>query len=248
MLWPWAKRNLLGQDKEHSPTRRIQTITASDNVNPLSQLVVVTGTTTATLETAVGADNRWHVLVNSGTGTMTIACTGSETIGGKSSIATEIQYATVIVWSDGTNWQYMMSDREEGTWTPTIGASTTNGTHTYSTQYGAYYKDGRFVIAWGAVTLSAKDAAIVGNLRLNGFPFTSDSTSAALFSMAVGAQGSFDLNAAGGYTALGGHMGNSATFVSLLEMGDNVAVANLTAVDLSASSVLRFTHFYLAAT
>jgi hypothetical protein len=108
--YSWAMRNLLGQDQEHSPRRKIRTIAASDKVNKLDQCVFVSATATATLETAVAADNRWHVFVNTGSGTMTIACTGSETISGAATRATSTQYAAFFVFSDGTNWHAITFD------------------------------------------------------------------------------------------------------------------------------------------
>lgn len=109
----WAWRNIIAQDKEHSPRgtkNSTQTLASSGSVNPLAQLVLVSATATATLETAVGADRRWHVFINTGTGTMTVACTGSETISGASTRATSTQYAAFFVFSDGTNWQSITLD------------------------------------------------------------------------------------------------------------------------------------------
>jgi hypothetical protein len=109
----WAMRNLLGQDKEHSPrgnNSSTQTLAASGSVNPLAQLVLVTGTATATLESAVAADRRWHLFIHdiAAGGTVTVA--GTPTINGAASIAISTRYACLMVWSDGTEWKAQQTD------------------------------------------------------------------------------------------------------------------------------------------
>ena len=64
-----------------------------------------------------------------------------------------------------------LDDYEEGTWTPTVQGSSTNGTGTYTTQQGTYTKIGNIVkfqaeIAWTAHTGS-------GQLEVGNYPFTS---------------------------------------------------------------------------
>jgi hypothetical protein len=109
----WVVRNLLGQDKEHSPrgnNSSTQTLAASGSVNPLAQLVLVTGTATATLESAVAADRRWHLFIHdiAAGGTVTVA--GTPTINGAASIAISTRYACLMVWSDGTEWKAQQTD------------------------------------------------------------------------------------------------------------------------------------------
>jgi hypothetical protein len=62
----------------------------------------------------------------------------------------------------------------EGVWTPTIGATVADGTHTYAAQVGKYYKIGDLVTVYGNVYLSAKDAAMSGDVRIRGLPFVND--------------------------------------------------------------------------
>lgn len=254
----WTFRDLLGNQKEHSPRSKIQTLAASGNVNPLSQIVVVSATATATLESAAKAENRWHLFINTGVGTMTVSG-----FAGSTSSATSTQYACIYAWCDGTSWYAFRadlatalgkisiatqaSDYTSGTaFTPTIGASTTNGTHTYTTQYGRYIKVGRLTTAWINIVLSAKDAAISGNLRITNLPFSSVNDTGYIASAAVGEYSNFDLNVAGGYSELKATLGPNRTFLTLGEVGDNVAAANLTAVDLSATSALQLTIQYEA--
>jgi hypothetical protein len=63
------------------------------------------GTFTATLETAVSATGRIHVIKNSGAGLVTIATTSSQTIDGNASATIILsQYDALTVQSDGSNW------------------------------------------------------------------------------------------------------------------------------------------------
>lgn len=71
--------------------------------------------------------------------------------------------------SSATMSNELFDDYEEGTWTPTLVATTTAGTGTYSTQTGRYTKIGNVVhvqavLAWSAHTGS-------GNMTISGLPF-----------------------------------------------------------------------------
>jgi hypothetical protein len=75
--------------------------------------------------------------------------------------------ATVNISTDGTT----LDDYEEGTWTPTFTATTTNPTVTYAaTRYGHYTKIGKAVILQGRIGLSATSGG-TGSLRISGLPF-----------------------------------------------------------------------------
>lgn len=63
-----------------------------------------------------------------------------------------------------------------GTWTPTLGASTTSGTHTYTTQIGRYVKIGSLVVANFRIQINSKDGAISGSIHIAGLPFISQTT------------------------------------------------------------------------
>jgi hypothetical protein len=62
------------------------------------------GTFTITLPTAVGITGRVYVIKNSGTGTITIACTSGQTIDLSATKVLNVQYSTYIVQSNGSNW------------------------------------------------------------------------------------------------------------------------------------------------
>lgn len=62
------------------------------------------GTFTVTMFTAIGAPNLLYTIKNSGTGVITIATTGGQTIDGVST-KTLYQNSTIILQSDGANWK-----------------------------------------------------------------------------------------------------------------------------------------------
>ena len=107
----WSFDEIIGQKPEHSPIQLPRSVSATANVNPLDDLIIVTATATLTLETAVGCGGREHTLIlNAASATLTIACTGSETLGGASTKATSTRYTGYRVKSDGTNWQVVQMD------------------------------------------------------------------------------------------------------------------------------------------
>jgi hypothetical protein len=64
----------------------------------------------------------------------------------------------------------LLSDYEEGTWTPTIIGSTTAGIGVYTLQEGNYTKIGRQVTVTCAITWTAHTGT--GVIRVSGLPFT----------------------------------------------------------------------------
>jgi len=66
--------------------------------------VMVTDTATITLPTAVGITGRQYNVINSGTGTVTIATTGGQTIRGEASLEMYDQGSVVLI-SNGANWE-----------------------------------------------------------------------------------------------------------------------------------------------
>jgi hypothetical protein len=73
----------------------------------------------------------------------------------------------------------LLSDYEEGTWTPSVEGSTGGSGTTYTNQIGKYTKCGRtvtctFVVSWTASTMT-------GDLKILGLPFTVGNTDAGMF-------------------------------------------------------------------
>jgi len=74
--------------------------------------------------------------------------------------------------SSGTMTSELLSDYEEGTWSPTFIGEGVNPTVTYSLQLGRYVKIGQMVYASGNITLSAVSGTGSSNLQIGGWPFT----------------------------------------------------------------------------
>jgi hypothetical protein len=63
-----------------------------------------------------------------------------------------------------------LDDYEEGTWTPTLTASSSNPTVSYQTQTGIYTRIGRTVTISGRLQITSKSGGS-GDLRISGLPF-----------------------------------------------------------------------------
>ena len=81
----------------------INTAVTTTFVNPNETINCTGGTFSVNLPTASGIQGRLYVLVNSGTGVITLDPNGAETINGNATI-TLAQYISRTVQSDGTNW------------------------------------------------------------------------------------------------------------------------------------------------
>ena len=83
----------------------VSTNTTAGSAASTDYVYLVSGTTTITLPTAVGNTNR-YTIKNSGTGVVSIATTSSQTIDGSSSpITINVQYVSIDLISNGTNWE-----------------------------------------------------------------------------------------------------------------------------------------------
>ena len=78
------------------------------------ELCLVTGTTTITLPTAVGCTGKVYSVKRLGTGNVTVATTGVQTIDGAADVTLGEQYDTVTVVSDGTNWDILRAAGTSG--------------------------------------------------------------------------------------------------------------------------------------
>ena len=63
-----------------------------------------TNTFTITLPTAVGIQGKRYYVKNSGTGVITIACNGAETIDGETTRVLSVQYQCILLVSNGASW------------------------------------------------------------------------------------------------------------------------------------------------
>lgn len=134
-----------------------------------------------------------------------------------------------------------MDAYEEGSWTPTIGAHLANGSHTYSWQIGRYIRIGNLVWFTANVSLSARDPAMSGNLRINGLPFVATDT-ILVTSTCVGHLQNGALPA--GYYSVHGYVGYGSTHVAIMKNG-NSGASSLTAADTGAATFsLNFSGCY----
>lgn len=135
-----------------------------------------------------------------------------------------------------------LDDYQEVDFTPALAGSTTAGTQTYSLQAGKATKIGRQVIATFNITLTAKDGATAGDIRVTGLPFTSGST--ITYGVVFSRTENFDLDVAGGYYRVEGRLAPSTTYITLYEAGDNIGPVVLTAADFNATTSVWGTVIY----
>lgn len=85
-------------------------------------------------------------------------------------------YLSGGVYLGGTGSANHLDDYEEGTFTPTLGGSTTNPTVTYAIQSGVYTKIGNLVTATVVVGTSANTGG-AGSMQIKGLPFNAKNAS-----------------------------------------------------------------------
>lgn len=125
---------------------------------------VVLGGGAAATPTATAAGTNGQLLVG--------VTSGAPAFGSTVSAATT--FSGGIVFGNGAtniNWY------EEGTWTPTINASGTAGTVTYSTQNGTYTRIGRRVFYSGTIQWTNWAGSPTGGMQIRGLPYNSNATS-----------------------------------------------------------------------
>lgn len=118
-------------------------------------------------------------------------------------------------------------DYESGIWTPTLGATSADGSHTYSQNEGHYARVGNIVWLAATVAVTTLDGAMSGNVAIKGLPFTSSLSGVGVaftVSRAVGV----NIDAAGGYTTVTATLKAGNNEVALREEGDNTAFSDLT--------------------
>jgi hypothetical protein len=164
--------------------------------------------------------------------------------GGAGAMWLTVNARTDIGWNSVINGvlddpaEYVFDLKEEaGTWTPGIEGSATPGAQTYTLQFGRYRKVGRRVDFDFSVILSTKGPTIAGNLLVTGLPYTSRSdASGRIYNVAIGGYSNINLSA--GKTQVSATVSNNATNIVLIENGDNVALAALTAAALQNSTAI----------
>ena len=86
---------------------KTSSVSANTTLDGTYTHVFASGTITITLPTAVGIAGRTYWIKRTGTGTITIATTASQTIDGAASISITTRYDSYTLVSDGSNWFIM---------------------------------------------------------------------------------------------------------------------------------------------
>lgn len=165
-----------------------------------------------------------------------VAPVASPTFSGVVTTAGQIAFPAAVNLSAGAN---TLDDYEEGTFTPTFTASTTNPTVTYdaTVRYGTYIKIGKTVFISGAVAITVLTAAGSGTLRISGLPFNASS----------GTTGGFGVLAIGyktGWTTTTPGTAYTQESAAFIQLGNEAMTANISTANLSAISYVQFSGFY----
>lgn len=224
------------------------TITSATTINArtgskYNQCSDAGGSFTITLPTAANAKGveLTFTKVNSSSNTITIDGSGAETIDSFSSLLLYTSRDTLTIWSDGAEWR-IREYFATGSFSPTLVGSTTPGTHTYSLQLGKFTRTRHQVTINAIIELSAKDAAMAGNVRMANLPFTCASATNNIASGGFHLVTNVDL--AAGFSQFGCAVVNSTTFAQIVQSGDNVVASNVSAAAISATSRLDFSVTY----
>lgn len=141
----------------------------------------------------------------------------------------------------GTMTSELLSDYEEGTWTPTLVGTTTNPTVTYTLQRGIYTKVGRVVtvsvyMAWSAISGGS------GNIGFGGLPFPVEGAVGAGSSGAVGYFDGFTLSVS--RTSVGIFASPSTSYCTPTCFGSAVSTQYIPVGSVAASGTLAYQMTY----
>jgi hypothetical protein len=141
-------------------------------------------------------------------------------------------YLSGGVYLGGTAAANALDDYEEGSWTPTLIASGTNPTVTYTKQEGKYTKVGNKVTLEFDLRFSAHSGG-TGNALLGAFPFPNSATySAGVFSHVQ----NITLPSGKTWTGLQAHQSNA--YAQIKNHGSNVATGNTLLTEVSSNCIL----------
>lgn len=123
-----------------------------------------------------------------------------------------------------------------GSWTPAFGGTSTDGTISYDTQNGIYWRIGKLCIARYHVNTNTVTSKPTGNLQLTGLPFTAVTVA----TVSPGGNpladySNIDLSA--GYTQAGLRVVSNATRATLTQSGDNIGAAFIAGTAMTGNDV-----------
>jgi hypothetical protein len=141
------------------------------------------------------------------------------------------------VYLGGTVAANLLDDYEEGTWTPTYGGTSTNGSIAYTNQYGYYTKIGNIVTVNCRLSASTVTTSPTGNMVIRGLPFTVSSATDNYHGANIGYSNSWATAPAGG------HSEPSNTFIYLkVEDANGNLNGNISSIADSYDIVLSITY------
>lgn len=139
--------------------------------------------------------------------------------------------------SDANVFDYYL----EGTFTPVVAGSATAGANTYSVQVGTYQRRGNRVDVQISIIMTAKDAAMAGLIKITGLPYAANALANNYASLTVS---DWYLSLDAGYTQVGARIDPGNQFLYVVELGSTKTVANLTPLNVYATTELIITGTY----
>lgn len=130
-----------------------------------------------------------------------------------------------------------------GTFTPLIVGSSVNGANTHSVQVGTYRLSNGVVTYKLNVSITAKDAAMSGDVEIAGLPFTSASGSSTETSAAVGLYTGLTLPS--NYNQVGAIHKTSRARITMIRMGSGQTAAYIQSAELGSSAQFLVSGSYL---
>lgn len=130
----------------------------------------------------------------------------------------------------------------KGTWQPSIIGTGGTSAHTYTQRLGWYIRVGNLCTVFFRAALSAVDAGMTGNARISGLPFPAISDTLYIGAISI-AEYRVDLSA--GYSALFGEVTASASYVDLVQNGDNIAPAYLPSANILNNTIIAGSFSYM---
>lgn len=158
----------------------------------------------------------------------------SPTFTGIVTTAGQIVFPSTVNLSSGAN---TLDDYEEGTWTPSFSASSPPSVSFAASRYGVYVKIGKTVFISGTASLISTSGGS-GNLQITGLPFTAASDT-------TGGHGALALGLRSGWTTTTPETAYVQASASYIQLYNDTASAAITAANLSNSSLIQFSGFYI---
>ena len=144
------------------------------------------------------------------------------------------------VYLGGTGSGNLLDSYEEGTWTPTLLAATTNPTVTYTSgTAGAYTKIGNTVHVFGRVNTTSVSGGS-GNVLIGGLPFATDGTYRNAGAIGYVSQ----VTNSSGYTTTGLNPDAGASSMRLVQSGSGIGGATVSIGSIGNGFDLTFSHTY----